>query len=61
MTRRVLEAREGVDGTAATRVAELVVGHRLGIRDAVNLARMYNEDPVCVREALSERTTKAYY
>lgn len=50
-----------MDGTAATRVAELVVGHRLGIRDAVNLARMYNEDPVCVREALSERTTKAYY
>ena len=43
------------------RVAELVAGHRLGIRDAANLARMCNEDPVCVREVLSERTTRAYY
>mgnify|MGYP001770760610 CR=1 FL=1 len=54
VTRRVLEMREGVDGAAAARIAELVVSHKLGIRDAVNLARMCGGDPSCVESVLSK-------
>ena len=55
VTRRVLEVREGVNGAAAARIAELVVDHRLGIRDAVNLTRMCGGDPSCVESVLSKR------
>ncbi len=48
----VLYKREGADLKKAERIGKIVVGNGLSIRNAVSLARLCNNDPVCVERKI---------